>query len=103
MSKNNRPWWNLFGKDKEKGRKPDIGAMNRNNEQLKALEARKVSLEMLKSRDLSPMERFELLVKTYRGKNDVLIIPESMKDQMTVGDTIKRIYVNTTEPSIVRT
>lgn len=55
-------------------------------------------------KDLTPKERFELLLKTYRHGKDLIVVPESWReDREVLAFSGKKVFVNTPWPSIVRT
>lgn len=61
--------------------------------------------------DHTPLERFNLLVKSYRASHDVIVVPEAWKDsslhnaefQAQEAFTGRKIFVETPSPAIVRT
>lgn len=62
------------------------------------------AMDALKSKVLTPEDRYRNLVKTYRSGKDLMVVPTSwMGRDLIVNCPCKKIYVETPTPSIVRT
>lgn len=61
------------------------------------------AMEKLKTKDLSPEDRYRNLTRTYRSGKDLIVVPTSwMGRDIVVNCPCKKIYVDTPLPSIVR-
>lgn len=69
-----------------------------------AVSVRNEAMQKLSSNALTPVERFHLLVKTYRHGKDLIVVPESWASEPFVAQFQgKKLFVDTPWPAIVRT
>ena len=102
-------WWS-WGKrknaEKNSGKKKTGGKSVSDHIQSRNEVASEYSraMDTLRSKALSPEDRYRNLVKTYRSGKDLMVVPTSwMGRDLIVNCPCKKIYVETPTPSIVRT